>query len=222
MDETVQRFANRCIPISIANGTGWEILVPVGFSATWAGGWQSSDIQIRAENPEQQNQVDAFAQSHFGEAVLTMQPGYLFRTAPGWALWVRGSPNHQAINISPLEGIVETDWLPFTFTMNWRFSHPGTVHFKQGDRFCFITPVPHVALSNIQPRICDLSENPDLEESYRSWASNRTVFNDKLKAEDPETVRQGWQRHYLRGDPQGGEAPQFHLTKRRMKHPIGD
>ncbi|WP_370253634.1 DUF6065 family protein [Nioella sp.] len=220
MDGTVQRFAYRCTPLSIANGTGWELLVPYAFSATWTGGRQTGDIQIKAEDPDLQGHVDSFAQSHFGEAVLTMQPGYLFRTAPGWALWVRGSPNHQAINVSPLEGIVETDWLPFTFTMNWRFSYPGTVHFRKGDRFCFLTPVPHVALSSIQPRVRDLSDDPELEESYKKWATNRTAFNDRLKAEDPETVRQGWQRHYLRGDPQGGEAPQFHLKKRRMKWPL--
>jgi hypothetical protein len=220
MDATNQRFANRCTPLSIANGTGWELLSPHDFSATWTGGKTPADITIKAARPEMQAEVDGFVQSHFGEAVLTMQPGYLFRTAPGWALWVRGAPNHPAINIYPLEGIVETDWLPFTFTMNWRFSYPGTVHFRRGDRFCFLTPVPHVALGEIQPVIRRIEDDPELEASYRHWRDTRLEFNAKLKAQDPEATRQGWQRHYLRGDPQGAPAPSFHISKRRMKWPV--
>jgi hypothetical protein len=222
MEATNQRFAIRCAPLSIANGTGWELLSPYDFSATWNGGRQSADIKIEAAEPDMQGQVDSFAQSHFGEAVLTMQPGYLFRTTPGWALWVRGSPNHPAINIYPLEGIVETDWLPFTFTMNWRFSYPGTVHFRKGDRFCFLTPVPHMALSEIQPTIRHIEDDPDLEESYRHWSDSRIDFNAKLKAKDPEATKKGWQRHYMRGDPQGATAPMFHISKRRMKWPLKD
>jgi hypothetical protein len=222
MDASPQRFAYRCTPLSIANGTGWELLCPYDFSATWTGGRKITDISIKAVSPEFQGLVDSFAQSHFGEAVLTLQPGYLFRTAPGWALWVRGSPNHPAINIYPLEGIVETDWLPFTFTMNWRFSYPGTVHFRKGDRFCFLTPVPHGALGEVQPVIRDLADNPDLAEGFRTWAESRNAFNAKLTAGDPDAVREGWQRHYLKGDGQGAPPPMFHIAKRRMKWPRRD
>ena len=47
MDMTDQRYAYRCIPLSIANASGWEILLPAPFSATWTGGNLISDIQIR-------------------------------------------------------------------------------------------------------------------------------------------------------------------------------
>ena len=53
----------------------------------------------------------------------------------------------------PLEGIIETDWLPMTFTMNWMFTSPGTVTFKAGEPFCFIM---QVKIGNVEagtPRI---------------------------------------------------------------------
>ena len=37
MDETDERHAYRCLPLSIANAAGWEILNPVAFSAIWNG-----------------------------------------------------------------------------------------------------------------------------------------------------------------------------------------
>ena len=37
MDATDQRYAYRCLPLSMANASGWEILAPVAFEATWSG-----------------------------------------------------------------------------------------------------------------------------------------------------------------------------------------
>ena len=71
--------------------------------------------------------------------MLTFHPGYLFRTPPGWSMWAMGPPNHIKDGIQPLAGLVETDWLPFPFTMNWIFTRPGTVRFEKGEPFCFIT-----------------------------------------------------------------------------------
>ena len=62
--------------------------------------------------------LSRFVISHFGSGVLTFHAGYLFRTPPGWAVWARGAPNTVKDGIVPLDGLVETDWLPFTFTMN--------------------------------------------------------------------------------------------------------
>ena len=32
MDDTQDRFAYRCLPLSVANQTGWEVLSPVGLA----------------------------------------------------------------------------------------------------------------------------------------------------------------------------------------------
>ena len=64
--------------------------------------------------------------SAFGEGVLTFHINGLFRTPPGWNLWVGGSPNSPKDGIYPLTGVIETDWSPYTFTMNWRFTRRTT------------------------------------------------------------------------------------------------
>ncbi|NDG04180.1 MAG: hypothetical protein EB121_02330 [Alphaproteobacteria bacterium] len=45
----------------------------------------------------------------------------------------RGAPNSAKHGIAPLDGLIETDWLPFGFTMNWRFTAPGQVTFERDD-----------------------------------------------------------------------------------------
>ena len=71
--------------------------------------------------------------SIFGQGVLPFHIQGLFRTPPQWNLWVGGSPNRFKDAIQPLTGIIETDWSPYTFTMNWRFTRPGQwISFEEG------------------------------------------------------------------------------------------
>ena len=217
MDQTDQRYAYRCIPLSIANASGWEIILPCSFSATWSGGSRLDDIQLRPLGGPAR--IESRVVSHFGHGVLTFHTGYLFRTSPGWALWCRGAPNTIKHGIVPLDGLVETDWLPFPFTMNWRFTRPGTVRFEAGEAFCFVTPVPHAAYEGIEPVIRQLADDPQLKAAYEGWAESRSDFNAQLSRGEPETVKQGWQRHYVKGAAPQGEAASFHLSRRRLKPP---
>jgi hypothetical protein len=89
MDATDQRYAYRCLPLSIANASGWEILAPVAFEATWRGTDARDAITIRSR--EDEGRARRLASSHFGHGVLTLHTSYIFRTSPGWALWARGA-----------------------------------------------------------------------------------------------------------------------------------
>jgi hypothetical protein len=90
MDATDKRYAYRCLPLSIANSMGWEILTPARVVAEWNGDPGLSDIAIAVDDGWQ---GDQFASSHFGHGIMTFQTGYLFRTDPGVAIWARGAPN---------------------------------------------------------------------------------------------------------------------------------
>ena len=139
MDMTSDRFAYRCIPLSIANASGWEIALPFGFEAVWYGGDEVGAVQLRSGD----NRLAHSVTSHFGHGTITFHTGWLFRTSPGWAVWTRGTPNSVKDGIIALDGLVETDWLPFPFTMNWRFTRPGVIKFEPNEPFCFITLAPH-------------------------------------------------------------------------------
>ena len=216
MDGTTEKFAYRCTPLPIANASGWEVTLPVSFLATWNGGLTPADVQIKPLDPDPR--LKAIVESVFGHGVLTFHPGYHFRTSPGWALWVRGAPNTVKDGIEALEGLVETDWLPFTFTMNWRFTRPTTVKFEKGEAFCFLVMTPHGILDQVQPIVADISDDPAIKAGYDAWRQSRSEFQARVARRDPEAIEQGWQRNYVRGhDPSGQFEPIFHLSKRRLK-----
>lgn len=220
MDETPERFAYRCLPLTIANGMGWELLLPFAISAEWNGGAELSDIAVSAPGGED---VHQFAASHFGSGILTFQTHYLFRTEPAVALWVRGSPNRPKDGIAPLDGIVETDWLTFTFTMNWMFTRPGRVTFAKDEPYCFITPVAYRALDEVVPEIRPIADDPDVQAGYEEYRRLRLEFNQKLANSDEDAVRKGWQKWYFRGvTPAGVTGNPRHISKIRLASPRSD
>lgn len=217
MDETPDRFAYRCTPMPIANSSGWEILTPQTITALWEGDIGKHGITVRTDEGDEPH----FAVSHFGCGVLTFHTGYLFRTSPGWAVWARGAPNTVKDGIAPLDGVVETDWVPLPFTMNWRFTRPGLVRFEKGEPFCFVTLFPHSLIEDVQPELAHLSENETLERHHANWSADRLAFNDRLASGDQETAAQGWQRRYLRGEEPNGAPLPHHRHKRRLLTPAG-
>jgi hypothetical protein len=220
MDRFADRHPYRCLPLVVANTSGWELQSPVSFTAQWNGGPLIQDIRIDPDGDTTRAHLERWAVSHFSGGVLTFHTGYLFRTDPGWDLLVQGPPNHIKDGIQPLVGVVETFWLPFPFTMNWRFTRPGMISFKKGEPFCFITPIPHEQIDAFEPVVKSIADDPDLAREYAAWGQSRTNFLAKLSDKESDAVKHGWQRDYFRGrTPEGHVAPDSHINRRRLKPP---
>src|SRR5262249_52956673 len=124
MGPSPANHAYRCLPLNIANSHGWEILSPCAFELTWSGGTPARALTARALDGYPG--IAQFIMSHFSYGIVTFLLGYLFRTEPGWDLFATGSLNNPKDGIAPLTGVIETDWLPYPFTMNWQMTRPGT------------------------------------------------------------------------------------------------
>jgi hypothetical protein len=215
MDATEDGFAYRCLPLNIANAHGWFILNTVAFVAQWDGGNLLDSIVIRPVDREKGNLLGL---SHFGFGVLTFHINGLFRTEPGFDLFVTGPSNSLKDGIQPLTGVVETDWSPFTFTMNWRFTRKLTpVAFERDEPICMIYPIARGVIESVEPEFRSLEQDPKIRQSYLDWSARRLAFNADLAQESSKAAQEKWQKEYFRGfSIQGGSAPE-HRTKIRAK-----
>ena len=218
MDAFPDRHPYRCLPLTMANSTGWEILAPMDVTIEWNGGPAAEDIGFTTAGDPRA--LKSFVDSHFRRGIVTFHTGHLFRTSPGWGVWAMGAPNWPKDGIAPLTGLIETDWLPFPFTMNWQMTRPGRVTFLKGEPFCFITLMEHGRLEEIEPKRMKLSGNPDLVAEYEAWRDSRADFNKRLGSREAEAMKERWQRHYMRGQKVTGESAEDHRTKRRLKPPV--
>ncbi|HYE00798.1 MAG TPA: DUF6065 family protein [Alphaproteobacteria bacterium] len=214
MAATPSAFAYRCLPLNIANSHGWEVLSPCAFSAVWDGGAGQEAIRIDSDAPAHLRPL-----SHFGSGVLTFHILGLFRTEPGWNLWVGGSPNSPKDGIHALSGVIETDWAPYTFTMNWRFTRPHwPVHFAEGEPICFFFPVPRGAVEACEPEFRALDTDPETAAQYRHWVEGRDRFIRDLGVAGSAAQREKWEKSYYRGRlPDQTEGDPAHQQKLRLK-----
>lgn len=221
MEEFTDRHIYRCLPIAIANTFGWEMLCPVPIEIGWNGGPEKADLSVRALKPLSGGRpTEYFCKSHFAQGVVTFHPDYIFRTDPGWALMASGPFNGAKDGIAPLTGIVETDWLPYTFTMNWRMTRPGRVRFEEGEPFCSIVPVQVKPVAACEPRIMRLADDPELARRHADFRASRDDFNARKQADDPDVRDQVWQRHYFIGRHPDGTPAEAHLNRLRLKEPV--
>jgi hypothetical protein len=238
MDAAHQRAPYRCLPLVIANQAGWWVPCPVSFTAYWDGGLDKENVQITfeapakptglssifapivvsADQPSPEVKGDARITSHFGNGVITFSIPYLFRTPRGINLWVKGPANYIKDGVQPLEGIVEADWLPATFTMNWKITRPYyAVRFERGEPICMLVPVPRGLAEKLEPHYVPLDENPELSREYREWERSRTTFNTDLARWNPDAVKRGWQRDYMQGKTVSGQAAEEHQTRLHLR-----
>ena len=211
MDGTEQHYAYRCLPLDMANAHGWELLCQAGFSAEWNGGNGRDDLQVTPDPG-----TVAPAVSHFGYGVLTFHVPCLFRTDPGVELMATGPINRPKDGIAALTGLVETDWSPYTFTMNWKFTRPGRVRFEAGEPFCHLLPLQRALLEQVQARWRPISETPDLADQHQRWNASRGHFLAELPDPESAAAREQWQRGYFRGVDLHGCPAKEHRVKLRL------
>lgn len=212
MDQTWERFAYRCLPMLIANQSGWLILNSDAIFVKWTGGDEPASLEITYL----QSEGKPVAQSVFGQGILTWTVPYVFRTPPGYNLHVRGPSNWPKDGIAPLEGIVETDWADQTFTINWKLTRPNhVVSFSKGEPICMVVPRQRGELESFRPQTLEIQSDPNVLQGFTTFQSGRLAFNSARAdaAQRGEDVRFDWQKHYFRGStPTGKRAPE-HQTK---------
>jgi hypothetical protein len=218
MDATAG-WAYRCLPLIVANESGWILRNPVGFTAVWSGEPSPDalsiafDEEVPAPHP---------VQSHFGHGVLTWGVPYLFRTPPGYNLLARGPANWPRDAVSALEGLVETDWSIATFTMNWKLTRAQTeVRFERGDPFCMIVPQRRGELERFVPEVRELSSEPAVAEEAEHWSRRRhrslvTQFLARYSKEFQAEASVA-ELDYFRGQTSGGRSTREHQKRINLR-----
>jgi hypothetical protein len=163
-----QPHAYQCLPMVVANQWGWQILCPTDVRATWDGSDDSLGLWVEVD-PKYAPAI----KTQFGRGILTFSPPWLFRTPPGWDLLAKGPTNRWKENCTPLEGIIETWWLKYTFTLNWKLIQPGSVTFAKGESLGQLIPIPHETFKESSACELPVQSEPGTAEELLRWRDER-------------------------------------------------
>jgi hypothetical protein len=214
MDKTPHKAANRCLPLVMANQAGWVIRCPVKFKVTW-NSHKPGPHALSIEFAEKAEVYKSQIRSSFGSGILSFVMPWLFRTSDGYGLMVRGPTNMFREHAAPLDGFVETDWAPYTFTMNWKMlTHMTSIWFNKGDPICQLFPYPMKLLEMVKPSVASLDSNPVLKEDFREFVKAR---REQQANKPPPGEGPNFRMDYLRGRRPDGERAPVHKTSLRVQ-----
>lgn len=216
MDETPHRFAYRCVPMTMANSLGWELLNPARCELVWNGDPSTDSLQVRFLDDESAGNPT----SHFGSGIVTWNSPAVFRTPPGVGIMVTGPSNRPKRGITPLQGFVETDWLPNGFTMNWMITEPDyPIVFEAGEPFCRIFPYRKDYVENFQIELRDSKDDPEFRERVIAWTRDREIGMQRARAvtDHEEGGRGYWSGNYIKGRDTLGKLHHDHKNAFKCK-----
>ena len=217
MAEMRTGWPNRCLPMLIANQSGWELRNPCAFTATWMGLDGGVDVVVTSDNREPGRFLPS---SHFGYGILTWHLPMLFRTPPGYNLLVRGPANYPKDGVCPLEGIVETDWASASFSMSWKFTRKYMpVRFEVDEPICMIVPQRRTELEEFAPALRPIESDEELQRKHETWLRSRSeVAVTQAAANVAAGERVEWQADYTKGRHSHGDAgADDHQTRRHLR-----
>jgi hypothetical protein len=209
-------WPNRCLPMLIANQSGWELRNPCGFTATWMG-QDGVDVLIA---PHQRAEGLLLPTSHFGNGILTWHLPMVFRTPPGYNLLVRGPANYPKDAVCALEGIVETDWASASFSMSWKLTRKMMpVRFDVDEPICMIVPQRRGELEEFAPELMSIASDEELQRKYEHFLDSRSRANQLEQLARLDAGQQvEWQGDYTRGrHPDGAAGAPDHQTRRHLR-----
>ncbi len=219
MDDTVDKYAYRCLPLQIANTLGWDVYAPCDFVVNWNGSAHVKDLHINFER-----EVHPFCVSNFGHGIFTMHTGYIFKTEPGWDMLCTGPINQPVEFASAMTGVVETSWLNFSFTMNWKLHKPGTYYWDKRVPVARLIPIPHEY--DVETEVTNLNDESEVLEEYKIWCQDRDqITKDSALAHNQEKDVGGveyakksthWEKNYYTGTDKFGNKIDGHITTRKF------
>jgi hypothetical protein len=182
MDDTYNKHAYRCLPLSHANVNGWEVILQQDVKVIWAGG--SSVPQII----EGEIYKDRTIANCNKIGMIDFHIGWAFKTDPGYHTYISGSPNYFVDGAVPLTANIPSDWWPDEVQAGWKITKVNEpVIFPAGMPFLFFMIFPSNLMEQTILSVEYLWDKPELMNERMAYSNAKM---SKLQ-EEPWTWMNG-------------------------------
>jgi hypothetical protein len=208
----------KCLPLSIGNMQGFAFSVPFDFEVHWHGGISTDSVHVITNFDEKEKPLVKIA-SEFGHGIFTVHFPLILKTPPGINLMTISPPNFPTPGISPMTGVVETDNLKFTFTLNFKIDYQDMpIKIAANTPIMGIIPVPRYFCDSFELKKAEEIFDKSIIEEEQSIEEEQAISrqNQNQYAYDPENHYADG-RYYRGEDIRGNKFPDHQLPRKKKQ-----
>jgi len=169
MDATYNKHAYQCLPLTVANVTGWELILQQDVLVQWDGG----NTVPRILEGEKFDDRPIAIPSIIG--MMSFTTGWAFNTEDGYSTWISGSPNYFVDGAVPLTASIPSYWWPDEFNMNWQITKvKEPVLFPKGMPIMHFVIYPNTLLESTEIVVENLWDKPQLMDARQSYGNAKS------------------------------------------------
>ncbi len=172
MDDTYNKHAYKCLPLTEANTSGWEMVLQHDVVVQWDGG-QSVPRVLSGEFATFQSDGHEYQKAIVMPSIvgiMSFTTGWTFSTPKNIWTWVSGAPNYFIDGAVPLTATIPSDWWPDEFNMNWKITKVGEpVTFPSGMPFMFFQFYDTSLMPAVEFEVENYWDKPELMDARAAY-----------------------------------------------------
>ena len=153
MDETAEKHAYRCFPVTLTNQLGWGISFPEDITFMWDGVTSTYPDNVKIL------QGQKYCSTVRGNASIQFHTGLTFQTDKNYSLLSMPVPNKFIDGVSPYTTIISSSFFEGELPIVWRITKPFVpITIKAGEPIISVMPISLSEIQNTNLKIRHIKE----------------------------------------------------------------
>jgi hypothetical protein len=182
MDNTWQKHAYHCFPVTLTNTLGWSLSFPEDITFIWDGISDYSPDHVKILSGEK------YAYTGRANGTISFNTGITFKTEENISLLTMPAPNFFIDGASCFTTLISTSFFRSDLPVAWMITSPNKeITIPAGTPICSIIPISLSSINNSEIHLMNNASLPDNEHNpqYLQDYSNAIIeINKKLEWSD--------------------------------------
>jgi hypothetical protein len=203
MDETFDRHAYHCFPVTLTNGLGWGISFPEDITFIWDGVFDSTPDHVKILAGEK------YAYTGRGQATVSFKTGLLFETDEDTSLLTMPVPNQFVDGATCFSTLLSTSFFKGDVPIAWMVTRPNVeITIPAGTPIASLIPL---SLGRLQEFELTVTDQPLPADFFQSMQG----YGEKIQ----EIIATGNWAHFYRNatDANGNSIGNHEVKALRLK-----
>lgn len=182
MEETYNRHAYTCFPVTLTNSMGWSISFPEEIVFIWDGQSDSSSKHVKILKGKK------YCYTERANGTISFKTGLTFRTEKNISLLGMPAPNHFIDGAQPFTTAISTSFYNAEFPVAWKITKPYTaITIPAGYPVISVIPISLSDLQNSEMVVRPIKNMPRSEFADQYNETDHIKFVSQLAVENKWT-----------------------------------